>query len=358
MNFQDQFPLLNTTTYLNTASSGILSGSLLDWRKTHDQDFFNNGSIFRNTQASFLQSVRISLSAFFGVKTENTFLVPNFSFGFNTFLEGLSGKHRFLLTQEDYPSVNYPVQSRGFECAYLPIDENIEENILAKIKTFKPTVLALSLIQYISGIRISLDFIKELKRDFPDLIIVGDATQFCGTSAFNFEESGLDVLIASGYKWMLGGYGNGFVFIKDQVRSLLYTEAQKAERPTEPFLLGKDVLSLFFEPGHQDTLAFGTLQQSLFFFEKTGMDFIQKHLEDLGRKATSALLERGLIHKSIGLRKQHSTIFSLNVPENKLLEQNIICSYRGGGTRVSFHFYNTQDDLQRLLEVLDKLPRV
>lgn len=357
MNFKASYPVLQSYTYLNTAYSGILSKPLLDWRNKHDQDFLEKGSTFRLQQQGVMQETRQNLARLFHAKATNTFLVPNFSFGFNTFLNGLEGSQRFLLLQEDYPSVNYPVQSRGYECDYVVIDHQLEENLIAKIKSFKPTVLALSLVQYISGIKIDFESIKKIKSMFPDLLIVADGTQFCGTAEFDFEASGLDVLISSGYKWMLGGFGNGFVFIKDKINELLYPEAQSANMPTEPFLLNRGILSLYFEPGHQDTLSFGSLNHSILFLEKTGLSFIENQISQLSEKARTAFTERGLLDLAVMQRKSHSSVFNLSISATvaeKLQEANILFSARGNGSRVSFHFYNTEEDLNHLLEVIDK----
>ena len=49
------------------------------------------------------------------------------------------------------------------------------------------------------------------------MLIIADATQFCGTAPFNFNESAIDILGGSGYKWLLGGYGNGYILFKDQL---------------------------------------------------------------------------------------------------------------------------------------------
>lgn len=357
MSFNAQFPLLANCTYLNTAGSGILSASIIEWRKSHDEDFFQRGSGFRLEQQAFLNDVRAHVARFFQNKVENTFLVQNLSIGFNTLLDGLSADHKFLLAAGDYPSVNYPVESRGFHCEYALADEHFEQNILAKIKSFNPSVLAISLVQYTSGIQIDLDFIKRLKESYPDLLIIGDGTQFCGSGTFNFETSGLDVLISSGYKWMLAGYGNGFVLLKDQVVPHLYQKRTQYPLPTENFLKDRSMLSLCFEPGHLDTLNFGTLKQSLLFFESIGTDVIAQKLQDLSRKAKNALTERGLLTPAVVGRAQHSTIF--NIPNHielakRLQEANIIVSPRGDGLRLSFHIFNTEQDLEKLLTVLDQ----
>jgi selenocysteine lyase/cysteine desulfurase len=356
MTFKQQFPILDSCTYLNTANSGILSHDLLAWRHAHDTDFLGRGSTFRFTQAQFLQEVKQTLSGFFTAKTENTYLVPNFSTGFNTLLSGLAPTHRFLLLEEDYPSVNYPVTSRGFSCDYVKVDQYLEENILEKVNSFKPTILALSIVQYINGIKVDLVFIKKLKDLYPDLLIIADGTQYCGTEDFNFEASGLDVLISSGYKWMLGGYGNGFLLMKAQVASQIYASNQQQTGLKEP---GNhhELLKLCFEPGHQDTLAFGTLKQSTLYLERLGKGFIETQIKALSHQAKSAFAERGLLEEAVVWRKDHSSIFSLQIHEEvyqKLQAANIVLSLRGKGVRVSMHFYNTAEELEYLLAVIDQ----
>lgn len=357
MSFKQQFPILDTCTYLNTANSGILSEALLNWRRDHDNDFLARGSMFRLTQAEFLQEVKKNLSHFFKAKIDHTFLVPNFSTGYNTFLAGLPATYRFLLLEEDYPAVNYPVTSRGFACDYVQVDHQVEENILEKINSFKPNILALSVVQYINGIKIDLDFLKRLKSEYPDLLIIADGTQYCGTERFNFETSGIDVLIASGFKWMLGGYGNGFLLMKEQASKHIYTASQANPRPKEQFIDHKGILALCFEPGHQDTLAFGTLNQSVLYLEQLGQEFIENQIKSLSRIAKSAFEARGLLEEAVVLRTQHSSIFSLQIQGDvyqKIQAANIILSPRGKGIRVSLHFYNTEEELNQLLAVIDQ----
>jgi selenocysteine lyase/cysteine desulfurase len=356
MDFRDQFPVLAKHTYLNTANSGILSKSLSEWRSAHDQDFLLNGSLFRLKKDEFLEAGRKNIADFFNSDTRRTYLVPNFSHGFNVVLEGLDGPKRFLLFQEDYPSVNYPVESRGHQRAYVGVDELLEQNILEAIGHFKPEVLAFSLVQYTNGIKIDLDFIRQLKVNYPDLLIMADGTQFCGTALFDFERSGIDVLITSGYKWLLGGYGNGFVLLSEMAAKTLYTDEKKAALPTEGFLKARNTLSLYFEPGHLDTLNFGTLFNSVTYLHKQGMHNIENKISQLTLKAKQQFINRDLLSVAVKNRKKHSNIFNLMLSSAKIKElqdNDIIFTSRGVGTRISFHFYNSEDDLNKLLRVID-----
>lgn len=356
MNFNTAFPILKNYTYLNTANSGLLSVDIAKWRSAHDDEFIQEGSIFRMKSLEVMEQLRLNLSESFGSKKENTFLSPNFSTGFNAILDGIGKNHRFLLLQEDYPSVNYPVRCRGFEFLEIPIDENLEQNILNAIEKFKPTVFAFSMVQYIGGLKMQSDFIKNLKANFPDLILIADGTQFLGTSVFNFEASGLDALIGSGYKWLLGGYGNGYIFLSDDLRNTVYEQRKQFVLPTAPFLNGRGYLSLSLEPGHLDSLNFGTLNQGINYLKKTGFDFIEQTTQKLADKARLALNAKGLLKDWMLERKEKSPIISLPLEKeivSKLNEEKILCSPRGTGTRISFHFYNTEEDLNRFLEVLD-----
>jgi len=357
MKYTDEFPILNEYTYLNTASSGLLSNTIAKWRTQHDTEFLNQASIFRLDCAQQVQQTKLNISSLFNVKPENTFLVPNFSFGFNTLLNGLEKQHRFLTLKEDYPSLSFPITSLGFHFKEIDIDENLEANIISAIETFKPTVFAFSMVQYISGIRISNAFIQKLKSSFPDLLLIADGTQLIGTCPFDFEMSGLDALIGSSYKWLLGGYGNGYVFMSDRIRNALYLTRKNTSLPTAPFLAGRAFLSLCFEPGHMDTLNYGTLNQSLNYLKTIGLDTIEKQTQSVSAKARLALNDRGFIPDYMLERDAHSAIMGIRLDQQmveKIQQAKILDTPRGEFRRFSFHFYNTDADVQKLIDVLDR----
>ena len=352
--FHKQFPVLSRYTYANTAASGILYEDLMEWRQEHDLDFLIKGSVFRDTRHEFIQEVRITVGNFFNCPVAQVALIPNFSFGFNTLLEGLGKNKKVLLLENDYPSVNEGVEMRDFERCYVKIDENLESNIEEAIRDEKPDVLALSVVQYISGIKIDLQFLKRLKASYPSLLIIADGTQFCGTENFNFQDSGIDVLCASAYKWLLAGYGNGFMLFKKEVISKIYP---KAFDRLQADVLSKEQQHLmnYFEPGHQDTLNYGSLKFSLDFLEEIGINTIEKQIKTLSEKAKQAFTDLNLLEDRVVKRKIHSNIFNIKGDEGlfkKLTANNILSAQRGKGIRLSFHFYNTEEDLKTIIQCL------
>ena len=356
MQLKDDFPVLSHFTYLNTASCGLLSTSLLNWRREHDKSLLGGGSLFRDLHKPHIESIRASVANFFKASNNEIGLIPNFSFGLNTLLDGLPSNMKVLLLKSDYPSINWAVENRNFEVCYADLDENLEENIEVALQKHKPDILALSLVQYISGIKIDLTFVKRLKAYHPNLIIIGDGTQFLGTSLFDFSESGLDVLIASCYKWMLAGYGNGVVMIKEGIQKKISPRVIGFNSSDAVYVKRDDIAFMRrFEPGHLDTLSFGSLEKSIDMLQKIGMNVIVNKINLLAVEAKKQFEELNLLNDAVKKRKEHSSIFNITADKGlfqKLKENNIICSQRGTGIRVGFHYYNSLEDLNALTDVI------
>lgn len=356
-NTRKHFPVLSHSIYANTASAGLLNDDLMEWRQEHDLDYLIGGSTMK-TKARFTEipKIRETVAKYFGAKLENTALLPNFSLGVNILLEGLERNAKVLLVQNDYPSVNWPFETRNFKIAYAALDANLEDNILQKIKSDKIAVLALSLVQWVNGIKIDMDFLKSLKSEYPDLIIIADGTQFCGTTDFNFENSGIDVLGASGYKWLLGGYGNGFFLFKDGLKNRFSLNTMGFNAADTDVKAREDVrFAMHFEPGHLDTLNFGSLKFSLEYLESLGKSTIENQLKKLCVKAKNEFIELRLLEDAVLTRKSHSTIFNIKGDAalfQKLKNNNVVCSQRGNGIRFSFHFYNTEKDIDAIMQLL------
>jgi selenocysteine lyase/cysteine desulfurase len=353
---RNDFPVIRKSIYANTAVFGPLYDSLIDWRQEHDLDLLLHGSDMREKTIKILSDTRKTVGTFFNCKTENVALVNNFSTGLNVLLEGLNSKKKVLLLENDYPSVNWPFENRKFDISYVKMSADVENQIRETVRSENIDVLAISLVQWLDGFLIDLEFIKDLKKEYPDLTIIADGTQFCGAVDFDFETSGIDVIGASAYKWLLAGYGNGFMLFSDQVQEEFFPKAigfNSANGDVDK--KGSIRLAKKLEPGHLSCLNFGSLKFSLEYLKSIGMDKISAHNNNLSRKAKQEFIDLGLLDDHVIERAKHSTIFNLKIDNHKfqrLLDENVLCAQRGDGVRVGFHFYNNENDLNTIVRIL------
>jgi selenocysteine lyase/cysteine desulfurase len=351
----DQYPILKNYTYLNTANHGLVSQDLLDYRNRLDKKMRDEASIFTNNRNVFISEVRHTVAKFMDADPDCTAVIPNFSIGFNILINGMDQQASFLLLENDYPSVNGPIETRGFKTYHVAIDQQMEVNIRAVCEKEAPDFFCFSLVQYISGIQMDLEFLKDLKKRFPRMIMIADATQYVGFEEFRFRESGIDILLASCYKWLHAGDGNGFICIKKEVQRHIFHK-ETGVRSSRKVLNSKVTFISRFEPGHQDMIAFGSLQQAILKIHEMGWKKVADPVKSLSKIAKTAFEKRKLLSPVVCSRKNHSSIFNIKGDQDlydKLVKNKILTSLRGDGIRVSFSHFNTEDDLNKLLEVLD-----
>ena len=336
-----KFPALENKIYLDTARSGLMYNELLSWRKEHENDFLNRGSQFRLNHEILLEKTRTEINKFLGSNNLTTFLVQNFSVGLSLLLKTIKTDKTVLMVKDDYSSIINQVLCSGLKHTLVDNNFDVEAQILNGINKYNPDLFIFSIVQHIDGTFIDLDFIKQVKKDFPQILIIADGTQFCGTQFFDFQSSEIDVLISSGYKWMMGGYGNGFISFNDKY--------QKSH-----FKINEQYFMDLFEPGHHDTLNFGSLLFSLKKISNYGIDKIEKKINLLSFYTLEKLKTKKVLASKIIKRSSHSNIFNIRGDEKlfqHLLENNIICSKRGDGIRLSINFYNTKDEIDYFLSI-------
>lgn len=349
------FPGLQNCIYADTAAAGLMFKDLLEWRKEHDQELIINGSALWPEKNTVLKETRSTLKNFFLAGEAEVALIPNFSLGLNLLLENQNPSQRVLLVKNDYPSVNWPFENRGFDIRYLNADENLEEQILERSKSEQADILALSSVQWLNGLMIRPGFLKELKDSHPSLLIIVDGTQHCGAFALEFDSSGIDVLGASGYKWLLGGYGNGFMMIRPEAQSRFST-------PTAGFNsvegdLGQVDYPFWkrLEPGHLDSQNFGSLKQGLELISAIGIEKITTQNQRLSAYALRELGTLNLLQPEVLAREEHGSIFRVEAGKSTfelLRQEGVKCSWRAGAIRLSFHFYNTEEEIDRIVEII------
>ena len=342
---RNHFPILENCLYFNTAYTAPLSSALSKWRLADELAYQEKGDIYKNEiEKNYFKTTTKALARFAGAEEEATFITGNFSSAFQNFLIHLPKGFRFLVLEDEYPSLTGIVEDLGFDLNALPLSSNIEETVWEALHKAPYEVLTLSAIQYTSGIFFDLTWLDKIKKAFPNLIILIDGTQFLGAEPFSLHKSPVDAIFGSSYKWLLAGYGTGYAAIKSSLLSQLGLSINK--------------LTTVYDRGQLSVKAVGSLGFSLSQIMAADYPALMRHKQALADQMFKELKKRALLSDIFVLRKRHSSIYNLQITDEVyqgLLARNVRCIKRGNGVRIAVHYYNNQQDINAFLQIIDDL---
>ena len=249
-----------------------------------------------------------------------------------------------ITLENDYNSLLEGLVERDFLVDYVPITSDFELQIEKQLDKKEYSVLALSVVQFLSGIKVDFNILKRIKQKHPTLIIIGDSTQFMGSDFFDFNHSPFDVIIGSGYKWLLAGFGNAYISVSEHFLNQTKCSSQ---------IIYEKVYA-----GHINFLGSASLDFSIKFLQNNDFNNLIKIKNHLATLLREELKELNLLDPIVEKRTDHSSIFTILGDKNlyyNLLSNGIRCSLRGKGVRVAVHFYNIESEIENLIKVLKKL---
>ncbi len=358
------FPTLEHMTYLNNAATGIPPVTMIDAVKRYLQDSVNATGDIDDTKRMFTE-IKNNLSLLFGGRPENYALLPSTSDGLNSAAHSIKypGQSNIVICDLEFPSNYVPwqnvrriygpelrvVRSKDGAAPLESYVELIDENT---------AVVSVSHVQFASGYRSNL---RDLARAVHDVggYLVADVIQSAGCVDINLAELEVDFAAAQAAKWMLGPIGAGFLYVSDRVMD-----------DVEPRFLGwwgvedMDDFSYKerkplpdaskFQIGSPPMMPYVGLVPVLTLLNKIPGETRMATAMDRADYLRRRLAENGIGHYDFG-DQQNSAIVScaphdVEKLQKKLTKLHIHCSVRSGRLRVSPHFYNAREEIDRLME--------
>jgi selenocysteine lyase/cysteine desulfurase len=230
-------------------------------------------------------------------------------------------------------------------------------------------VLALDWVSYIHGGRLDLAALGELVHRSGGILVV-DGTQGVGALEVNVRDLPVDVLAVAAYKWLLGPYGTGFVYLHPGVRDRLdlpvvnWMSVEGSEDfeslPMEDFAL-VHAARVFDVPETSNFINLYALEASIEFVEDASVRAVTLHCRRLLDRLAGGLEQRGLKPSLAAQPDRQSTILSFQSgsPQataslyERIRAKRFSVSLRQGMIRVSPYLYNTEEDIDRLLEIVE-----
>jgi selenocysteine lyase/cysteine desulfurase len=365
------FPVTKTKAFLNHAASSPLPAPVI----AAVQNYLEN-SLFLEEDHSAPNEGRCLFAQLVNAESTEIALVPNTTTGLNIAANTLDYPRgcNVVTTDLEFPTVVYPwLRSKlkpNVEVRYIKnVDGKMLLDDFERMVDDRTVAVVVSHVEYSNGFRNDLKALSEVAHEHEAVIIV-DVYQSAGALHIDVKRDKADFLATSSYKWLLGPSGAGFLYVqKDLITKsepvFVGYEGVKPEVFKTIELWNNRELKFVetahrFETGGLSSLSYVGASAAMKLILEVGIDEIEKRVIGLTGYLVERLKEEGFKLQTPDIVERRSGIvnFFVNDPRGKVekLEQKgIIVSARMNGIRVSPHFYNTEEELDRLIKETKKL---
>jgi selenocysteine lyase/cysteine desulfurase len=336
-------------------------------------DLAENGDVNERRWVERIEEVRRLAGQLIHADPHDVAFVKNTSEGIGIVAEGFPWQpgDNIVTAKEEYPANVYPwmnLQARGVETRLVASrgPRISVDDIRAAIDS-TTRIVSLSFVEFASGFRNDLDAIGSLCRERGVLFFV-DAIQGLGVFPLDVQQTPIDFLAADGHKWLLGPEGAGLLYVRRELVERLHPVGIG----WNSVITSRDFSRLDFrlkphagrwESGSLNVAGITGLGGSLSLLLEIGIAAIAGRVLELTDYLCERARQAGIEVFSSRAEKERSGIVSLIVPGQEPRERvkrcraaGMVINQRAGRIRVSPHCYNTQAEIDRLIETLRGQP--
>jgi selenocysteine lyase/cysteine desulfurase len=229
--------------------------------------------------------------------------------------------------------------------------------------TERTGVICLSHVQYSNGFRAPLTEIGERKGGHAFVV---NAAQSAGVFQIDVKRMKIDALCSTGHKWMLAGYGSGFVYLSRALLDETRARAVGWLSVEHPFAMRNDEFRVRGDAGARAELGcphfagIFSLGAATEYLLRTGTLEIERRALALNHRLTEQLASAGwrvLSPLADEAGRSAETLVATDDPARvarQLLRSGVAVTQKPEGIRVATHFFNDEEDIARLVAALDE----
>lgn len=265
----------------------------------------------------------------------------------------------------------------NFEIVLLPFDSQTQEFESEEAERLfsqnPPDYVFLNQISNVTGAIVPVEAITELSKQYKATVIV-DASQSAGLISINMKKSNIDYVIFAGHKNLYSSWGIGG-FVSVSATQLATTLAGGTGSDSLNLNMASE-LPVGFEVGSANIIAISSLNASLKWLKTTGVSVIANKKAELMERLIRGLREIGV---KLYLPTHHTSVLSFNVNGYSANDVGTILSEEydvavrtgyhcapfihdlidskqyGGTVRVSVGYFNSEEDIDLLLDGIRSL---
>lgn len=366
---RQQFPITKNKTFLNHAAQSPLPKPVADAVKKSAQEFSTLGT----TTIDYADDGKTLFARLINANPGEIARTESTSTGLNIVANMLHCPHgsRIVTTDLEYPSVVYPWLRKNLNVKVHYVKNKNGKILLddmEKAVDDKTAAIAISHVEYANGFRHNLKVLSEIAHEHGAYLIV-DAIQSVGTMQIDAKRDDIDFLITACYKWLLSPPGIAYLYIKDELIQRFeppFVGWASVDQEIFETINFYDIWNLKlsktasrFEIGSPSTLSIIGASEAMKMLLEDGLENINRRITKLTDHLIQKVKNLGLKLQTPEEKHHRSGIVNFKTPKpqktgESLAKKGIIVSARSHGIRVSPHYYNTKEEIDRLIEEIKK----
>jgi selenocysteine lyase/cysteine desulfurase len=361
---RSRFSIFKHKIYLNSCSQGPLSDAVQAGLEDFIATWHEQGSPWESWVNQY-EAARTAFARFINASPDEVAIVTSVSAGINGIASALNFRERkkVVMGEFEFPTMGHvwlaqrprgaEVQFVGAEGNYLPA-ANYE-----KIVDRKTLIVPVTHVCFKNGFRSDINAITQIAHRAGALVMLDDY-QDCGTRPIDVKALDLDFFVTGTLKYLLGPPGLAFMYVRKELISSLVPTVSGWFAQTNPFAYDPKLFDLSptarrFESGSPSVPNVYAALPGFQLLQEIGVEKVASHIKKLAQSLLGCTRDLGIRAKTpadsagplVVLDSKDSTLLV-----QKLAESNIVASSRHDGLRISFHVYNTLDDVRAVVEVL------
>jgi len=363
---RSHFRIFDRKIYLNTCSQGALSDAVEAGFDDYIASWHEQGSPWERWVEHY-ESARTAFAHFIRASPDEIAIVTSVSAGINSIASALNFRERpkVVMGEFEFPTMGHVwlgQRARGAMVQFVSAEGNrIPAVNYERTVDRKTVIVPLTHVCFKNGFRSDVNAVAEIAHRSGAFVMLDDY-QDCGTRPIDVKAMDLDFYLTGTLKYLLGPPGLAFLYVRKELISLLTPTLTGWFAQANPFAYNPQHFELSptarrFESGTPSVPNVYGAVPGFQLLQKIGMDKVAAHIRSLTQALLRSARELGLLLKtpadSAGpLVVLQSTDSALLV--QKLAESGIVASNRYDGLRISFHVYNTMDDVTAVTEMVKK----
>jgi kynureninase len=372
---RETFPILENSTYLVSHSMGAAPAGARDALRAYWEEWAHEGPEAWERWLPRIGEIADGIAAIVGAPSSSIFLGANVSVlqaALASSIDFRAPRNEVVYEALQFPSLTYvwkEWERYGAIARIVPSEDGrtIPTEAIAGAITERTALAVISHAYYVSGAIADIAAIQRRCSEVGALLCV-DAYQTTGVYPYDVTELGIDVVTGGSHKWLCGGPGCGWIYIRPDLLERFrpaVTGWMAHERPFDfepsPIVHARSMYR--FGHGTPTIPGYVAAKPGHDLIRSIGVPAIREHNVRLTTLLLEGALERGFTVPTPREPQRRTGWIGMDFDGAQrvyrgLVEQRIFVDYRPGcGIRVGPHFYTTHDEIAHFFGAVDRLIR-